>query len=101
MRLSMYAQGVIKSTAREIFGSRVSIAVFGSRIDDDARGGDIDLYIEVEPLSDSQELLEKELRLYAELQKSLGEQRIDLVVHEKGSPLRSIDKKARESGLVL
>lgn len=64
-------------------------------------GGDIDLYLEIEPLSDAQQLLEKELRLYTELQKSLGEQKIDLEMHEKGSPLRSIDKNARESGLVL
>ena len=80
MRLSPEIQGIIKRTALEIFGSRASISVFGSRIDDDARGGDIDLYIEVEPLGDGRKLLERELRLYAELQKKLGEQRIDLVI---------------------
>jgi len=73
--------------------------LFGSRVRDDARGGDIDLYIEA--VGDPQETLARELKLYAVLQRRLGEQRIDLVVRRAGSPLRPIDREAQDTGIAL
>lgn len=101
MRLSPEYQRVIKDSARKIFGSSATVAVFGSRVDDDARGGDIDLYLEIEPVKSARQRLQRELQFYALLQKTLGEQRIDLVLHEKGQVLRPIDNQARETGLML
>jgi hypothetical protein len=45
--------------------------------------------------------LKRELALYASLQRRLGEQRIDLVVHCAGSALRDIDLEARSTGIPL
>ena len=45
MRLTPYQINALKGTAREIFGDRVTVSLFGSRTDDKRRGGDIDLYI--------------------------------------------------------
>ena len=46
MRLTPSQHSAIRTTATEIFGEDVIIWLFGSRVDDDKRGGDIDLLIE-------------------------------------------------------
>ena len=45
MRLTEFEVQAIKQSAREVFGAGVGVALFGSRVDDAQRGGDIDLYI--------------------------------------------------------
>jgi hypothetical protein len=45
--------------------------------------------------------LERELKLHVVLQRRLGEQRIDIVVHRVGSPLRPIDREAQDTGIAL
>lgn len=44
MRLNRKEQEAIKLTCLEVFGTD-EVYVFGSRVDDSERGGDIDLYI--------------------------------------------------------
>lgn len=62
-------------------------------------GGDIDLYVEAD--TGAEETLERELKLYAALQRRLGEQQIDIVVHRADAPLRPIDIEARKTGIAL
>ena len=45
MRLTEFEINVIKQSARDIFGSDVQVFLFGSRVDDTKKCGDIDLYI--------------------------------------------------------
>jgi predicted nucleotidyltransferase len=61
----------------------VEIAVFGSRVDPFAKGGDIDLYIRYQrnPHA-SVEITELKLKLKIALEDSLGEQKIDLVLDD-------------------
>lgn len=49
----------------------------------------------------AEETLERELKLYAALQRRLGEQQIDIVVHRADAPLRPIDIEARKTGIAL
>ena len=51
MRLSQQTQQVIRDTVREVFGVEANVKLFGSRINDDARSGDIDLLVELPPIS--------------------------------------------------
>ncbi len=44
MRLSDFEIKSIKEVAKKNFGESVKITLFGSRVDDTKRGGDIDLY---------------------------------------------------------
>jgi predicted nucleotidyltransferase len=44
MRLSDFQINSIKSTVKEVFGDATTI-LFGSRTNDNLRGGDIDLYL--------------------------------------------------------
>lgn len=99
MRLTDTQKTVIREEVRRHFGENARPLLFGSRVRDDARGGDIDLYIEAE--GDPQETLERELKLHVVLQRRLGEQRIDIVVHRIGSPLRPIDREAQDTGIAL
>lgn len=70
MRLSPHTQQIIRDTVVEIFRSNTAVIVFGSRINDEARGGDIDLLVKSnEPIPESRR---KALQLAARLQIRLG-----------------------------
>lgn len=99
MRLNHQQQRIIHDEVVRIFGEHARVRVFGSRLDDTRRGGDIDLHVEAE--GSARDLLDRELELYARLQRRLGEQRIDIVVHGWGQPARPIDRHARATGVPL
>lgn len=99
MRLTDSQRTAIREEVRRHFGADARALLFGSRARDDLRGGDIDVYIEAD--MGAEEAIMRELKLYAALQRRLGEQRIDLVVHRVGSPLRAIDREARDMGIPL
>ena len=44
MRLTSAEVSAIKAAARSAFGDTAVVRLFGSRVDDGARGGDIDLH---------------------------------------------------------
>jgi predicted nucleotidyltransferase len=99
MRLTPEQQHIVREEVSAIFGQEARVHLFGSRTDDKARGGDIDLYIEAH--GTEEQLLDRELRLYARLQRRLGERRIDIVTHHPDRPLRPIDRHARATGVAL
>jgi predicted nucleotidyltransferase len=99
MRLDPEQLVQIRLAAAGTLGDDAAVWLFGSRVDDDVLGGDIDLYVELD--ATPAEALERELKFYAALQRSLGEQRIDLVVHRHGTPMRPIDLEARRHGTRL
>lgn len=99
MRLTTQQQQAVREEVTHIFGQRALVRLFGSRVDDGARGGDIDLHIESN--GTASELLDRELRLQARLQRRLGERRIDIVVYGGQVPLRPIDNHARQTGVPL
>lgn len=77
MRLTSMEQQVLHDASLRWFG--VPPRLFGSRVDDARRGGDIDLYIEAS-LS-PQEAFQRETHMAAELYRALGERKIDIVVN--------------------
>lgn len=70
----------IQTAAREVFSSAVNVRVFGSRLDDQRRGGDIDLLVEPAHTLDTKDLVEKRSRFIAKLYRLIGEQHIDILV---------------------
>lgn len=98
MRMRPQEIAEIKAAAVEIFGPDVVVRLFGSRVDDNARGGDIDLHLEVAPELD---LVGKEIQFRAEIWKRLDEEQIDVVVMARGRPVRWIDAAALRNGVVL
>ena len=99
MRISLHTQEVIRDTVREVFGPDARVSLFGSRLDDGARGGDIDLFIEVDrPV---EELRRKSLRLVARLQRLLGDQTIDVIVLDPETTPQPVHEQARRTGVRL
>lgn len=98
MRLSDHQIAAIKAAAAEAFGDDATVRLFGSRVDDGRRGGDIDLHIEAAPeMSDS--LHEQRFRVL--LWQRLDEPQIDVVVTARGAPERWVDRAAMRDGVVL
>ncbi len=101
MRLSQPQVDVICASAVKNFGQSARVWLFGSRIDEQSKGGDIDLYIEPE-IQEPAELVDAKLHFLLERHKKLGEQKIDVVIRraefKEDLPIFRI---ARETGVQL
>jgi len=98
VRLSPDTVAAIKSAAAEAFGDDAVVRLFGSRTDDLARGGDIDLHVEAAP---DHADLDHEVHFRALLWKALDEEQLDVVVAPRGRIDRWIDRAAHREGIVL
>lgn len=94
MRLSSVQQQAIAETFLATFG-KGRILLFGSRVDD-AKRGDIDLYVEPDEPASAHE---RRIAFLARLKRRIGEQKIDLVLASTRE--RPIDRIAQQQGLVL
>ncbi len=99
VRLPTQQVAIIRAAVADIFGTDAGVWLFGSRTDPDQRGGDIDLYVETP--CDTATALRCAGRLYARLQRELGEQRIDIITRSPGEPEQAIHRAARETGVRL
>ncbi len=95
MRLSAEVINVIQDTFLRVF-EKGDLYLFGSRVDDSRKGGDIDLYVVADQQS---QLGEKRIDFLAQIKQKIGDQRIDLVI-DRGAK-RPIDKIAVSEGVLL
>ncbi len=101
MRLTTDQQSAIRSAVAETFGDAAHVWLFGSRVDDNKRGGDIDFLIETRQ-TDVAAIVRAELALLTKLQLKLGEQKIDLLVDYPGrNSIPPIIAVARQTGIPL
>jgi len=96
MRLSKFEQKMIKKAFLESFDDG-KIYLFGSRVDDEQRGGDIDLYLV--PLNKNANDREKKVKFLIKLDEYIGEQKIDVVIAKDAN--RLIEKEALSYGVEL
>ena len=99
MRLSQQTQQIVRDTVRDVFGIEAKVKLFGSRINDDARGGDIDLLVELPSIT--AEIERKTMQLTAKLQLRIGDQPIDVLVIDPSTPRHSIHEQASITGIRL
>lgn len=99
MRLTPTEIEAIQTCAKRFFGAAASVRLFGSRADDFASGGDIDLYIEAQ--SADLATFKNELAFTSELKEMIGDQRIDVVLRPPAFEPRPIDRIALETGVHL
>ena len=90
MRLSAAQHQCILQAAHQNFGADAKVWLFGSRVDDARRGGDVDLYVETNRVN----TLMSALRCRMTIEESL-DLHVDLVVndHAKNEPIYQIAKK--------
>jgi predicted nucleotidyltransferase len=79
MRLTNKEIYEIKNNFRKNFSANDHLWLFGSRVNDAKKGGDIDLYIETSLTA--QEAVKKEMTLVSDLWHAIGEQKIDVVLN--------------------
>lgn len=101
MRLSESEISIIKSVACEVWGNQTHIYLFGSRTDDSKKGGDIDLYINLQEEQVPKEIMLKKAEFLGKLDFLLGEQKIDLLVRTQYNNHLSIIKIALLTGVEL
>ena len=99
MRLTQEQIDVIRISAKEVFGLGAQVWLFGSRVDDHRRGGDIDLLVCPAATHIIPSLASK-LRFLNKLERRIGERKIDVVV-EAPADSRPIVRVAHETGVLL
>lgn len=99
MRLSPDQVDAIVATAQELAGADAQVRLFGSRVNDQLRGGDIDLLVEcARPVARPVWLA---AQIAARLQRSLGERKIDVLVVDPATELEPVHRVARAEGVLL
>jgi len=97
MRLSANQIKIIKDLSVRYFGMNAKVYLFGSRADDNKKGGDIDIYIETDV---AENIFDKKIDMLVELERKLGQRKIDLVVNNFRSNL-PIFTVAKAEGILL
>jgi len=95
MRLTQKQIKSITESFKEVFKSG-SIYLFGSRVDDTLKGGDIDLYIDTDEMDN---LIEKKISFLVSLKRKIGVQKIDVVISRDKN--RPIEQEALNKGIEL
>lgn len=99
MRLTPEQREAIRETAAEVFGPSATVRLFGSRIDDEKKGGDIDLLINADLTYRA--AIDAKIRFLANLTRRIGERRVDVVLVTPDSPPRDIVAVAEEQGVAI
>ncbi len=102
MRLDPTERNAIAQAAREAFGPGTAVFLFGSRANDDRRGGDIDLLVETPRSMSPEDQVERRTRFVARIWRALEEQRIDVVITagDEQDP-RPVVAAAKRTGILL
>lgn len=98
MRLRDHEVAAIKTAATEAFGATAVVRLFGSRVRDDLRGGDIDLLIEVDDI-------ENEIRQRVRFEERFWEltepRKVDVLIAVRGCDPGAFERIAYRDGVVL
>ena len=99
MRLSTQHADLIRRTARDVLGDRVEVILFGSRADDEARGGDVDLLMAVPEAVPEAAMLSA--RLAARISRGMDGRKVDVVLQAPNLQAQAIHHVARQTGVRL
>ena len=78
MRLTDHQIRIIRQLARQAAGEKVRVRIFGSRLDDAARGGDIDLMLELPEPVDNPALMAA--RMAALVSRAMDGRKVDVLL---------------------
>lgn len=99
MRLDARTRDIIRQEVERLIGADNVIRLFGSRVDDDRRGGDIDLLVESRhPVADR---VQTECRLSARLYLGLGGRKVDVIITDPNTAPQPVHEQAQRYGVVL
>ena len=90
---------IIRQIACEVAGERSHVLVFGSRLDDAARGGDLDLLLEMAEPSDHPALIAA--KLSARVSRVMQGRKVDVLISAPNLMRLPIHDVARREGQLL
>jgi predicted nucleotidyltransferase len=87
MRLSQFEIETITTLVQKYFGEDAQVFLFGSKVDDNKKGGDIDVFVKN---NDNNRLtLEAKINFLVDLKSIIGDQKIDLVFDNANTRLKT------------
>jgi predicted nucleotidyltransferase len=95
IRLNQEYLNFICQKSLELFNSK-EVWIFGSRVDMNKKGGDIDIFIKT-PNTDN--LLQTKIIFLREFEKKFGEQKVDLIIEAANSKFNKIFEIAKQEGV--
>ncbi len=99
MRLTSSQIQIIKAVTNRLLGFPHCVWLFGSRVDDQQKGGDIDLFVETnETLSNRAEMI---CHLYGALIMALGDRKLDIILKDAQTQDLPIFEIAKRTGIIL
>lgn len=99
MRLTPEQIHSIKSTAQAVLGSDVQVTLFGSRVHDDQKGGDVDLMLEVPQAIAEPAIMSA--RVAARVSRCMQGRKVDVVLIAPNLLEQPIHRIARQEGIRL
>ncbi|MDD2720621.1 MAG: nucleotidyltransferase domain-containing protein [Gallionella sp.] len=99
MRLTSDQTQITKSTVNRVLGAENRVWLFGSRVDDDLRGGDIDLLVETDATFPNRAKVL--CTLYGALILALGDRKLDVLLKDGRTADAPIFGIARRTGVML
>ncbi|MEM1283304.1 MAG: nucleotidyltransferase domain-containing protein [Chlamydiota bacterium] len=98
VRLNHHEVQTLINATHQCFGQSARIWLYGSRVDDKKKGGDIDLYIETEK---KERIVESTLEMRTLIWEVFGDQKIDIIVREISKKMNPMHTIARDTGVDL
>jgi len=100
MRLQANEVNAIAEAARDAFMPGTTVLLFGSRVDDSKRGGDIDLLVETPETMPPAELVCRRTLFVSRIYRMLDEQHIDVIIATQNQPdSREVVATAKREGI--
>ncbi len=99
MRLTEQQQQKIKQIVNNLAGNQAEIILFGSRVDDQQKGGDIDLLISLNSTIDHPAQLS--VKISAQLERALQGRKIDILLAAPNLKSLAIHAIAKNKGIRL
>ena len=94
VRLNNKDTSLILKLAKDYFNSK-DVWIFGSRADLGKKGGDIDIFIKTKL---KENILKSKIIFLRELEKKIGDQKVDLVIQSPMTRTKEIFKIAQKTG---
>ena len=99
MRLTPAQIDAIKSTATAVLGEGAQVTLFGSRVNDTAKGGDVDLMIEVP--QDVADPAVMSARIASQVSRAMHGRRVDVLLKAPNLLEQPIHRIAAHQGVAL
>ena len=99
MRISSQERSSIRRATEEVAGAGARALLFGARVHDDLRGGDIDLLVELP--APAEDALGLSVRIAARIQRQIGLRKIDVLIADPASPDSPLLRQARRDAVAV